>query len=87
MKVKLQETAEEMSSQRIQAVSGSTVYKQPTSHKLQGAVEHVIRNLDLTGLTTGQRNTARTMLLEELESFADDIGCILELELNINISS
>ena len=51
--------------------------------------EHVIRNVDLSGLCLEQRNGARGTLLVESESFScddDDIGYIPNLQLNINIS-
>ena len=59
------------------------------SDYVRGVVEHVVRNIDLSGLSLEQRNSAREMLLEESESFArddDDIGYIPNLRLNINLS-
>jgi len=44
--------------------------------------------LDLSGLGQDQRTAAETMLREEYESFAfgeEDIGCIPDLEMEINL--
>jgi len=46
--------------------------------------------LDLSGLGQDQRNAAETMLRDEYESFAfggEDIGCIPDLEMEINLKS
>ena len=49
---------------------------------------HVINDVDLGGLTDQQKETAKAMLLEEIESFSsgeDDIGSIEELKLKLNM--
>ena len=63
--------------------------KQTAKPKPERKNEHVVRNIDLSGLSLEQRNSAREMLLEESESFAcdDDIGYIPNLRLNINLSN
>ena len=56
--------------------------KQTAKPKPERKKEHVVRNIDLSGLRLEQRNSAREMLLEESESFAcddDDIGYIPNL--------
>ena len=48
----------------------------------------LIDDIDLRGLTEQQQKTVRTMLLEEIESFSssdEDIGCIEDLTLKLNM--
>ena len=50
--------------------------------------ENPLPAVDLSGLDHDQRIAAETMLREECESFSsneDDIGCILDLEMDINL--
>ena len=47
-------------------------------------------DIDLSGLTAKQREQAKQLLLAEADAFTtndDDVGCILELEMDINMTS
>ena len=51
--------------------------------------ESVTPKVDLSGLTPEQQHVARKMLYEERDAFAkneDDIGCIPDLQMNINLT-
>ena len=62
----------------------------------QTPAEQIERNLswlpevDLSGLTTEQKEQAKQLLFEEADAFAtsdDDVGCISELEMDIRLTS
>lgn len=63
--------------------------RRPTLPKQQGkGGENPLPAVDLSGLGHDQRIAAETMLREECESFSsneDDIGCIPDLEMEINL--
>ena len=90
LEVKLRQNIENDHSESPPQISVNHVGKKQTAKpRLERKNEHVIRNIDLSGLRLEQRNSAREMLLEESESFScddDDIGYIPNLRLNINLS-
>ena len=87
LEVKLRQNTEDQSFTRKSV--NVTEINQPIESKLKRKNEHIVDNIDFSGLTVEQRNKAREMLLEESESFAcddDDIGYTPNLRLNINLS-
>ena len=90
LEVKLRRNVENDQSKSLPRMSVNHVEeKQTAKPKPERKNEHVVRNIDLSGLSLEQRNSSREMVLEESESFAcddDDIGYIPNLRLNINLS-
>ena len=71
--------------------------KKPASEEIQEnntgkntpKVDGWLPDIDLDGLDESQKEIAKQMLMEESDSFArndDDIGCIDELQMRINLS-
>lgn len=72
-------------------VSGSTEPAQTVDERLGGipmGIPSHIRDIDLEGLTPGQKEMAVKLLTEEADSFAkddSDVGCIPDLELDLDL--
>ena len=91
VEVKLAENAgEETKTSATVSQSQVTMTEKGTTRGEITSDDQFLPDIDLTGLTEQQRKVAKAMLREECHSFArndEDIGCINDLELGINLTT
>ena len=91
VEVKLAENAgKETQTSATVSQSQVTMTEKGTTREENTSDDDFLPDIDLTGLTEQQRKVAKAMLREECHSFArndEDIGCINDLELGINLTT